>query len=422
MKKKLLSLAVVSTLSLSLLLSPAMVEQVNANDDISSLLKQDQNIDQKQSSLNAEIEEKESKINELKSEQENLGSEIKRLDLAVADATSKIEEKNAEIEQTEKDIEQLEVEIAELTERIEKRNEMLKDRAASYQESGGSISYLDVLFGAQSFSDFIDRISAVATLVQADKEILEQHQADKIELETKQTQINAKLDSLKEMKEELESLKASLDSQIEEKNQLMNTLKQEEKAMHAEVKAAEEEQGVLAAQAATIQRAIQLEQARQKAAPTTQSSSGGETASVETTVSTPPVSSGSFTWPASGTLTSGYGSRSGGFHNGMDIAKRGPGIPIVATADGVVIRSYYSSSYGNVVFISHSINGQVFTSVYAHMSNRIVESGAVVKKGERIGTMGNTGQSFGQHVHFELHKGPWNFSKSNGVNPMSYLP
>lgn len=422
MKKKLLSLAVVSTLSLSLLLSPAMVEQVNANDDISSLLKQDQNIEQKQSSLNAKIEEKESKINELKSEQENLSSEIKRLDLAVSDAQTKLEEKTAEIEQTEKDIEQLEVEIAELTERIEKRNEMLKDRAASYQESGGSISYLDVLFGAQSFSDFIDRISAVATLVQADKEILEQHQADKIELETKQTQINAKLDSLKEMKEELESLKASLDSQIEEKNQLMNTLKQEEKAMHAEVKAAEEEQGVLAAQAATIQRAIQLEQARQKAAPTTQSSSGGETASVETTVSTPPVSSGSFTWPASGTLTSGYGSRSGGFHNGMDIAKRGPGIPIVATADGVVIRSYYSSSYGNVVFISHSINGQVFTSVYAHMSNRIVESGAVVKKGERIGTMGNTGQSFGQHVHFELHKGPWNFSKSNGVNPMSYLP
>lgn len=422
MKKKLLSLAVVSTLSLSLLLSPAMVEQVNANDDISSLLKQDQNIEQKQSSLNAKIEEKESKINELKSEQENLSSEIKRLDLAVSDAQTKLEEKTAEIEQTEKDIEQLEVEIAELTERIEKRNEMLKDRAASYQESGGSISYLDVLFGAQSFSDFIDRISAVATLVQADKEILEQHQADKIELETKQTQINAKLDSLKEMKEELESLKASLDSQIEEKNQLMNTLKQEEKAMHAEVKAAEEEQGVLAAQAATIQRAIQLEQARQKAAPTTQSSSGGETASVETTVSAPPVSSGSFTWPASGTLTSGYGSRSGGFHNGMDIAKRGPGIPIVATADGVVIRSYYSSSYGNVVFISHSINGQVFTSVYAHMSNRIVESGAVVKKGERIGTMGNTGQSFGQHVHFELHKGPWNFSKSNGVNPMSYLP
>lgn len=408
-----------------------MVEQVNA-EDISKLKEEQQNIIQERSSLNAEIEEKESKLNEIKSEQATIDSEIKRLDLAVADATTKLEEKNAEIDQTEKDIEQLEVEIAELTERIEKRNDMLKERAASYQESGGSISYLDVLFGAQSFSDFIDRVSAVATLVQADKDILEQHQADKLELEAKQTEITAKLDSLKEMKVELETLKSSLDSQIEEKNQLMSSLNQQEEEMHAEMIAAEEEQAVLAAQAATIQRAIQLEQARQAelerqraaaaAAVTTQSSSGGETASVDTTASAPAVSSGLFTWPASGIVSSGYGSRSGGYHHGIDIAKRGPGVPIVSAADGVVIRSYYSPSYGNAIFISHSINGQVFTTVYAHMSNRSVSSGAVVKKGQRIGTMGNTGQSYGQHLHFELHKGPWNNSKSNGVNPLSYLP
>jgi peptidoglycan hydrolase CwlO-like protein len=432
-KKQLLSLAVISTVSLSALLSPMMVERASA-ENINSLRENKEKIEQQQSGLSAEIEEKESKINDLQSEQADVSSEIKRLDLAVEDATNKLEEKNEQIAQTQQEIKELEAEIVVLTERIEKRNELLKDRAASYQESGGNISYLDVLFGAQSFSDFIDRVGAVATLMEADKDILEQHQQDKTDLETKQQEVEQKLADLEDMKAELETLKANLDSQREEKAQLMSTLKQEENQMHADLMAAAEEKSILAAQAAAIQKAINLEQARQaelerqraeaaaaSASASTQQSSGGDSNTVQA-ASLPPVSSGSFTWPASGVVSSGYGSRSLGNHHGIDIAKRGSGVPIVAAADGVVIRSYYSSSYGNSIFVSHSINGQVYTTVYAHMSNRSVGSGAVVKKGQRIGTMGNTGQSYGQHLHFELHRGEWNYAKSNAVNPLSYLP
>lgn len=436
MKKQLLSLAIVSTLSLSSLLSPVMVNRASA-EDISKLKQNQEEINKERSSLNSEIKEKESKINEIKSEKASVDAEIKRLDLAVEDATTKLEEKNAQIEQTQKEIKDLEAEIAVIIERIEKRNELLKERAASYQESGGNISYLDVLFGAQSFSDFIDRVGAVATLVQADKDILDQHQKDKTDYETKQKEVEQKLADLKKMKAELEALKATLDSQREEKAKLMQSLQHEEEQMHAEMIAAEEENAVLASQAAAIQRAISLEQSRQAelekqraaaaaaaasastSSASTQKSNGGGSNTVQA-ASLPAVSSGSFTWPASGVVSSGFrGSRSN--HHGVDIAKRGPNVPIVAAADGVVIRSYYSSSYGNAIFVSHSINGQVYTTVYAHMSNRSVGSGAVVKKGQRIGTMGNTGQSFGQHLHFELHKGEWNGSKSNAVNPLSYL-
>jgi murein DD-endopeptidase MepM/ murein hydrolase activator NlpD len=56
------------------------------------------------------------------------------------------------------------------------------------------------------------------------------------------------------------------------------------------------------------------------------------------------------------------------------------------------------------------------------MNSRKVSEGAVVAKGQQIGIMGNTGHSFGQHLHFELHKGPWNYSKSNAVNPLNYIP
>ena len=97
---------------------------------------------------------------------------------------------------------------------------------------------------------------------------------------------------------------------------------------------------------------------------------------------------------------------------------------ILAAADGVVIRSYTSSSYGEVVFIAHSIDGQTYTTVYAHMKSgsRKVSAGQVVSKGQRIGTMGNTGDSQGQHLHFELHKGEWNQAKSNAINPVGIVP
>ena len=98
-------------------------------------------------------------------------------------------------------------------------------------------------------------------------------------------------------------------------------------------------------------------------------------------------------------------------------------MPIKASAAGTVSRSYYSSSYGEVVFIKHNINGVQYETVYAHMrsESRTVSEGQTVKQGAIIGYMGSTGDSTGQHLHFELHKGSWNVSKSDAVNPLPYL-
>jgi len=73
------------------------------------------------------------------------------------------------------------------------------------------------------------------------------------------------------------------------------------------------------------------------------------------------------------------------------------------------------------LLVSHYLNGKVYTTVYAHMETRLVGNGQTVRKGQQIGIMGNTGQSTGQHLHFEIHEGPWNASKSNAVDPMRYL-
>jgi peptidoglycan hydrolase CwlO-like protein len=433
-KKQILSLAVVSTLSLGSLVSP--LNHVSAG-KITDLKEQKQEVLNEKSDLNAEIQQKKSKIGELQGQQTNLKEEVKRLDFAVADAENKIESKNAEITQTTAEVKKLESEVAVLIERINKRNELLKNKARSFQENGGTVSYMDVLLGAQSFSDFVDRVNAVTTIVQADKDILEQHRIDKEDLETKQKQVETKLGQLKEMKKDLEVLKVKLNGQIAQKNELMTELKHEEEQMHGEMLEVAEQAEILAAQASAIQRAIQLEQQRQaaaaaerarqaelerqRAAAAAKSSGGSASAPAPTVQAAPPVSGGSFMMPANGRITSGLGQRWGSFHAGIDIANRASGVPIVAAADGVVIRSYYSSSYGNAIFVAHSINGQTYTTVYAHMSSRAVGNGAVVSKGQRIGIMGNTGQSFGQHLHFELHRGSWNASKSNAINPLSMM-
>ncbi|MFD0772086.1 SH3 domain-containing protein [Bacillus sp. CGMCC 1.60114] len=127
-----------------------------------------------------------------------------------------------------------------------------------------------------------------------------------------------------------------------------------------------------------------------------------------------------FKYPAQGKISSEFDVRWGQMHYGVDIASTG-NVPIQAAAPGTVVKSYYSTSYGNVVFVAHYINGNLYTTVYAHMKNRAVKVGDKVATGQLLGYMGNTGHSYGQHLHFELHNGEWNFEKTNAVNPLPFL-
>ncbi|XIH10767.1 hypothetical protein C1N87_30570 (plasmid) [Priestia aryabhattai] len=128
-----------------------------------------------------------------------------------------------------------------------------------------------------------------------------------------------------------------------------------------------------------------------------------------------------FIRPAEGILTSGFGPRWSTHHDGIDIAKNGD-VQVHAAADGIVTRSYTSDSYGEAIFIRHEINGQTYETVYGHMrsGSRSVRVGDKVKVGQFIGWMGSTGHSTGQHLHFEVHKGLWNATKSDAVDPELY--
>ncbi|MDQ0161954.1 murein hydrolase activator EnvC family protein [Aeribacillus alveayuensis] len=376
-------------------------------------------IKNERSSVQSDISSKKNEIEKLEAEQDQLDAEIKSLDMKVSETAKKIKEKEEQITKTKAEIESLKKQIAELQMRIDERNDLLKDRAKSLQESGGVISYLDVLLGAQSFSDFVSRISAVTTIVEADKKIIEEHQRDMKMKEEAEAKLNQELTDLSEALKEYEMLKKQLDAQIEEKNKMLKEVAAEHDQAMEDLEELEEQDAFLAEQARII--AEQKREYERRLAEQRKASSSSSTASAPAASSSPAVNASGFIWPTSGYVSSKFGPRDGEFHDGIDIAKSGT-VPVYAAASGTVIRAYYSSSYGNVAFISHNINGQVYTTVYAHLNSLGVSSGQKVSQGQFVGYMGNTGRSFGQHLHFEVHKGPWNASKSNAINPLTVLP
>lgn len=121
-------------------------------------------------------------------------------------------------------------------------------------------------------------------------------------------------------------------------------------------------------------------------------------------------------WPADGIISDTFGTRQGK-HKGLDIAGQ-LNTPVFAVEDGVVEKSYYSDTYGNVVFIKHPSN---YVTVYAHLSSRLVTEGKNVKQGEMVGKMGKTGQATGVHLHFETHRGEWTFEKKYVLDPEGLL-
>lgn len=120
-----------------------------------------------------------------------------------------------------------------------------------------------------------------------------------------------------------------------------------------------------------------------------------------------------FTWPTPWTSrpSSHYGPRRRRFHYGLDLAQP-TGEPIYAAFDGVVRISKYNKSYGNLVILHHA-NG--LETYYAHMSKRNVVAGQQVKSGDVLGLCGNTGRSFGSHLHFEVRY------MGNALNPENVI-
>jgi len=122
-------------------------------------------------------------------------------------------------------------------------------------------------------------------------------------------------------------------------------------------------------------------------------------------------------WPVQGWVTSGFGFRTNPFtgltqmHEGLDISNR-LGTPVIAPADGIVSATGKDISFGNGVAVSHGFG---IVTHFNHLNKILVSAGQRVKRGDKIGEVGNTGKSTGPHLHYEV--------RVNGipVNPLRYI-
>jgi murein DD-endopeptidase MepM/ murein hydrolase activator NlpD len=122
-------------------------------------------------------------------------------------------------------------------------------------------------------------------------------------------------------------------------------------------------------------------------------------------------------WPVHGVVNSGFGARSDpinglpAIHEGVDISTA-RSEPVLATADGIVLRSGWAGEYGKAIAILH---GDRYETLYGHLEQTLVTEGQQVHRGDRVGLVGSTGRSTGPHLHYEVHV------DGRPVNPLEYI-
>ena len=374
-------------------------------------------------------------LSKLESEKEDSEKYLADLDAKVSEIAEKIyklqieiDTKNEEIDATQKQIEKAEVDIAEQYEAMKLR--------IQYMYENGNANYVSMILDSQSIGDFLNRAEYISEITSYDRNMLDEMQAKKNEIEAAKASLDRQLADLETLQTEaeaeraatetlmaaknaeIESVNASiseaqnqiknLDEDIEAQQELiseMESIEARRKAEEASRKAAEEASRKAAEEASRKA----AEEASRKAA----ENSGKDNQTQQPTkvpqdnTQKPSSNSGKFLWPLSGRsyISSYFGMRNnpfGGssteFHNGIDIPAP-TGTPIIAVSGGQVAWSYLSSSAGNWIGIDHG-NGTY--SVYMHMSSRLVKEGDYVTAGQTIGLVGSTGRSSGPHLHLSI--------------------
>lgn len=387
-----------------------------------------------------DIDDANDKISDLENEADDIQETIDELESAKSDINTYISEVDADLSEISNSIYEIEQEYDEVEEKLEETQEQLEEAQESIDEQyasmklriqfmyeNGDTEYINMLFGSESISDFLNSIEYVSELTEYDRQMLVKMQETKELIETSEKE-------LLDYQDELETLLAEKTSEQEELEALLNEKENELANYEAQIASAEESldeiDEEIEAQEEVLQKLEEAESKRQaeeessrKAAEeasrqAAQNSTQSTTASSSSSGSSQTSSSG-FIWPcpSSHTVSSSFGYRqsptagASSYHQGIDISAS-YGSTIVAAASGTVEWACYSSSAGYWIGIYHG-NGTY--TVYMHCSSLLVSEGASVSQGQTIALVGSTGYSTGNHLHFGV--------RINGayVNPLNYV-
>jgi murein DD-endopeptidase MepM/ murein hydrolase activator NlpD len=259
--------------------------------------------------------------------------------------------------------------------------------------------------GTTSFADLLDNLDLLNRIGEQDEQIASSLDRTRTELERaraaterarqdtarSEALIASRTETQRATRDTIVAERDALAAAEDEKTSALATVREDRASFLAEADG-------LAAQSAALAQTIAAAQSAASTSPPASATASG-------------AASGQLDWPVVGPVTSGFGSRWGRMHEGIDIAV-GSGTPVHAAAAGTVVYAGWISGYGDIVVIDH---GNGISTAYAHNSSLLVGQGATVAGGAVVSLSGSTGHSTGPHVHFEV--------RVNGspVDPLGYL-
>ena len=423
MKKRNLRIAS-GVLAMALLVSTNVFATTTAEYDaqISEIKEKQAQNEAEAEELNAQLESLRSETADAQAYQETLVAQIENYQESIDLARERIDELNSSISTLEDEIEKADAEYADTF-------EQLKVRLNALYTSGGELTTLEILLDSTSLYDFSVRSEAIQGVTRHDKQLMEEIKAYMLQTQEQRDELSVQKEELAEQKKDLESKQSELQVLEEENQRLIEELQlQSAEAENLIAENEAESQDYLAQLDSLIaqrsEQAAREEEERQQALENQQnqgggssdpgSSSSGSSGSSGSSNDSSVLNTGdlSFSWPLAGygygSITQYYGNNG---HMGLDIGIP-YGTPIYAAESGQVISAEYHWSWGNNVLIWH--NG-TYSTRYAHCSSLAVSAGEYVQKGQVIGYAGSTGNSTGNHLHFEVYQ------NGSRVDPLNFV-
>lgn len=417
-------------------------------------------LEQQKAEYDARAQQALEKSEALKYKIESISDEKRLLDEAADEAIANYEQKQAELDEATYRIAENQSKLDAAKKNLKGMQVVLSKRVRDIYING-QLNYIDVLFGASDFSDFLTRMDLFKRIISQDFMIVRELAENKNDIESIQILLEKDRDLQEKLTAQAEELKNIQIEKVNERQELIESMMYDKDVydqQYQEMLAASEyiqqmiverEEADRLRREAAEEKRKRTEQLKNSAGPRTpkknqtektlesnlNKNSNPATESKETVESNLNLEVGSekiaetgedsavevFTGmqsPVDGEITSEFGWRIHPtfgeriFHSGIDIAAE-YGTPILSAQDGTVSYAGWISGYGNTVMIDH---GEGITTLYGHNQSLAVSVGDEVEQGDIIAFCGSTGNSTGPHCHFEVRQdgepvSPWDFLK-----------
>lgn len=372
--------AAAGMLALSLLVSPWAVALADDGET--------EELEQQLESLRQQAEMQQEETERIQGRIDTVSEQIRQLSAAVQDAETAYRAVKRDLDAVEAKIDENQVLLERTEEDLATKMRILHRRVRDIYING-QVSYVDALFGAQDFKDFLTRMDLLSRVIRSDFRLVQKVLADKRVVEAVRADLEKERRTRAALVKEANDRQQALRLRKQDKDRLlekMETDKELSQQAYEEIIAASKE----------IEKLIQQSRYHYP---------GGT------------AGAGGMIWPIVGEITSPFGWRihpitgDARFHSGLDIGGD-YGDPIHAAAAGQVIYSGWISGYGYAVIIDH---GGGISTLYGHNEALAVSEGQMVAQGQVIAYCGSTGNSTGPHCHFEVREG------GEPVEPLGYL-